>query len=84
MDLRRGTWVIVRCFGDEARRLRVWQEDEDAVWAVSDENYRRLSEDLIGLWPVGFRRNAVFVDNPEFFAAYEPCDEFWSHLKPFI
>lgn len=81
---RRGTWVIVRCFGDTARRVRVWEENEDTVWVQSDEMYKRRSEGFQALWPVGFRHNAVFQDDPEFFAEYEPCDAFWSHLKPWI
>jgi len=80
---RRGTWLIVRCFGNEARRVRLWEENEYAVWVQSDEEYRRRSEGYQALWPVGFRRHAVFEDDPEFFAAYEPCDEFWAALKPF-
>jgi hypothetical protein len=82
---RRGTWVIARCFGNEAKRLRVWEEFPDAVWLVSDENYRRLSSNFNGLWPVGFRRDAVFVDDPDWIHVWEPStEEFWQGLMPFV
>lgn len=80
---RRGVWVIVRCFGDEARRVRIWEENENAVWVLSDERYKKKAEDE-GLVPgpfVGFRWGTVFVDDPEWFDEYDPSyEEFWLGL----
>jgi hypothetical protein len=82
---RRGTWLIVRCFGDEAKRVRLWEENENAVWVVSDERYKRgiAGYDIVGPY-VGFRWDAVFEDDPEWVDAWEPSTEaFWEGLTPF-
>jgi hypothetical protein len=82
---RRGLWVIVRCFGDEARRVRIWEENENAVWVISDERYRKKVEDE-GLVPgpyVGFQWGNVFVDDPEWLDNWDPSFEgFWEGLTP--
>lgn len=83
---RRGTWVIVRCFGGEARRLRVWEENDRAVWVLDPEEYRKRTAETDSLWPVGFHRNAVFEDNPDFFDEFGydvPSSLFWEKLKPY-
>lgn len=79
---RRGRWVIVRCFGGKPRRVRVWEENEDAVWVQDEENYRRRSEGFEVLWPVGFRHNAVFQDDPDLFETAK-MEELWPQLAPF-
>lgn len=83
---RRGTWVIVRVFGGEARRVRVWEENKDAVWVLSDKEYRRTVEGYSALSPIGFRRDAVFEDNPVFFDEFGydvPSSLFWEKLTPY-
>lgn len=83
---RRGTWVIVRTFGAKARRVRVWEEDEDAVWVVSDEAYKRRTAELDAPDPIGFRRDAVFEDAPKFFDEFGydvPSSFFWEKLTPY-
>lgn len=83
---RRGTWVIVRCFGGKARRVRVWEENAQVVWAASDEAYRRRIEELDTYEPIGFRRSAVFEDNPDFFEEFGgdvPIAKFWEKLTPY-
>lgn len=80
---RRGIWVIVRCFGDEARRVRVWEEDEGVVWVHDDENYRKHARAVQSLCPVGFRRGSVFEDDPELFEAAS-LSVLWERLQSFV
>jgi hypothetical protein len=79
---RRGTWVIVRCFGNKARRACVWEENEHAVWVVDEETYRT---GMNGAWIpgpyVGFRWMDVFEDDPDLFE--QPDDFSWEALNPF-
>lgn len=77
---RRGTWVIVRCYGGKASRLRVWDEDGDTVQVQADAQYRRNVENLICLPPVAFPRKDVFWDDT--FDPNPPA-EYWDTLKPF-
>jgi hypothetical protein len=79
---RRGTWVIVRCYGDKAARVRVWAEQAQHVWVMDNENYTRRAGEMSALLPVGFQRGAVFVDAPDFFDP-DPPAEFWQQLTPF-
>ncbi len=52
--MKQGDYVLVRCYGDKTRRVRVWEHVSGVVFVCSDENYDRLSRGVRGLWPVGF------------------------------
>ncbi len=80
----RGTWVIIRCFGGKARRVRVWEENDVAVWVVSDEDYRKRTDGAIRLGPyVGFHYYDVYRDDPELFEEDVPHSaSFFEQLTP--
>jgi hypothetical protein len=49
--MNQGDWALVRAYGGQRNRLRVWGSAPGVV--CSDENYQRLVRGVTGLWPVG-------------------------------
>ena len=56
---RRGWYVTVRAFGGEIITRRLWSEDERCVYIHDEENYRKHSEGIACLCPVGLPREDV-------------------------
>lgn len=60
----KGDVVIVRAFGGDPAKVRVWDEDERMVYVVGLDEFERMEAGESERWPIGFERTDVFAYDP--------------------
>jgi hypothetical protein len=84
--LEQGQQVFVRAFGGKVLVRRVWEETPEAVYICSEENFERLMNGLLGLWPVAFPHEHVVRYDPNIARMLpdpsQNADLIWEQLTP--